>query len=364
MSTTTATTGDSRPLASPGSGPTTVFDIGGSYLRRARWDPEHGVRDREDLPSPSFRLHPDEGAGALRERLVGVLTASVPPGPGAAGISLGAALDHRSGVVYASAPLWGEHTEPFDLAARLRERRPDVRWHVVNDVTAALLHYAAAPERRALKRIMLITISTGIACRLLDRTAHEPVPVDGAGLQGEIGHLPATTSLAGEPVELHCDCGAPGHVAAYSSGPGVRRMAEVLRRRSPRAWQRSRLADSLSDGSAFEAAFSAGLDAEDALSQELLAAATGPVADVLRTALCLDPALEQAALTGGFAVNLRDHYRAALLDHLSRQGLYLTQELTPRWAAERITVCPPGAADGLAGAGLAAEGAVSDGVTP
>lgn len=357
---TIATAGESHPLSAPGPDPVVVFDIGGSYLRRARWDSRHGVRDREDLPSPSFRRHPGEDAASLRERLVSLLDASTPPGA-VAGISLGAALDHRSGVVYASAPLWGEHTEPFDLAARLRERRPDVRWHIVNDVTAALLHYASAPERRPLGKLMLVTVSTGIACRMLDRTAPEPVPVDGSGLQGEMGHLPATATLAGQPVELTCDCGVPGHVAAYSSGPGLRRLAEELSRRSPGDWSRSRMAGSLTEGASFEAAFAAALDAGDALGRELLSAATGPVADVLRTALCLCPALDEVALTGGLAVSLGEHYRAAILSHLSRQGLYLTQEMTPGWTAERITVCPPGAADGLAGAGLAATGAASTG---
>ncbi|MEK8172827.1 hypothetical protein NKH77_38885 [Streptomyces sp. M19] len=39
----------------------------------------------------------------------------------------------------------GRAQRPFDLLGALRARRPDVGWHVVNDVTAALLHAASAP---------------------------------------------------------------------------------------------------------------------------------------------------------------------------------------------------------------------------
>ncbi|MEU6735817.1 ROK family protein [Streptomyces physcomitrii] len=330
----------------------TVFDIGGTYLRWADWSPGHGLREVRRRPSPSRTSLPDAAVDELQSALVRAMAGPVPPG-GVAGVSFGAALDHRTGTVYASAPLWGAHTRPFDLLGALRAARPDVRWHVVNDVTAALLHVADSPAAQDRGKILLATISTGIACRTMDRRTGA-IPVDGCGLQGEIGHLPASVALDGLPVALRCDCGEPGHLAAFSSGPGIRRLGEVVRDRAPDRWEASRLGAGLAAGAAFETAFAKALAEDDPVANLLLDAATGPVADVVRTALCLDPGIDLVAFTGGVAAGLGDHYREALLRHLDRAGLYLTSEREPGWVRERVLVCGPDEADGLVGAGLAA----------
>ncbi|MER5485012.1 ROK family protein [Streptomyces sp. NPDC002812] len=336
-------------------GPITVLDVGGTHVRSAAWSPGDGLGDTLNQPSPSRLRHPDTPVAELRERLLATLSAAVPrtPGGSVAGVSFGAALDHRSGTVYGSAPLFGDETTPLDLRGELTTRRPDVRWHIVNDVTAALLHFVSAPHRRAHRKVLLMTISSGIACRTVDLRSGA-IATDGCGLQGEVGHLPASARLAGEPVELLCDCGRPGHVSSYASGPGLRRMADVLRERAPGRWERSHLGRAMADGADFEPALRAALGAGDALASELLDAATAPVADVLRSALCLDPELDELALTGGVASGLGAYYEASVLGHLRREGLYLTGERAPEWATDRITVCAPGEANGLIGAGLAA----------
>ncbi|MFF6775881.1 ROK family protein [Streptomyces sp. NPDC012637] len=332
----------------------TVFDVGGTHIRQAWWLREGELRARTSRPSPSFRRFPDASAAELRAMMVKDLCDAVPETPDAvAGISFGAALDHRSGIVYASAPLWGAHSEPYDLRAALTARRSDVRWHIVNDVTAALLHAAAHPGRSAHRKVLLATISSGIACRVIDQR-QGLIPVDSSGLQGEIGHLPAHAELAGRPLELSCDCGRTGHLAAYSSGPGIARAADILREREPGSWSASRLGALTSGGLGFDAALRRALDERDDLAGELLDAVTAPVADVLRTTLCLDPEIDEAVLTGGVVHGLGEHYRRSLLGHLTRQGLYLTSERTPGWWERRITVSAPGEADGLVGAGIAA----------
>ncbi|MFF5634727.1 ROK family protein [Streptomyces sp. NPDC012825] len=339
----------------------TVFDVGGTHIRQAWWLPGGELRVRTSRPSPSFKRFPGTGAAELRAMMVKDLCDTVPETPGAvAGVSFGAALDHRSGLVYASAPLWGEHSEPYDLRAALAARRRDVDWHIVNDVTAALLHAAAHPGRAEHRKILLATVSSGIACRVIDRR-RGLIPVDSSGLQGEIGHLPARAELAGRPLEATCDCGKPGHLAAYSSGPGIARAADVLREREPGRWSASRLGAATAGGLGFEEALRGALDEGDALAGELLDAVAAPVADVLRTALCLDPEIDEAVLTGGVVHGLGDHYRRALLKSLARQGLYLTSEHTPDWWERRITVAAAGEADGLVGAGIAASAAAAAG---
>lgn len=332
----------------------TVFDVGGTHIRQAWWLRGGELRTRTSRPSPSFRRFPGATVAELQDMMVRDLCDTVPETPDAVvGISFGAALDHHSGIVYASAPLWGEHSEPYDLRAALASRRPDVRWHIVNDVTAALLHAAAASSRSGHRKVLLATISSGIACRVIDQRQGR-IPVDGCGLQGEIGHLPAVAELAGAPVALDCDCGKTGHLAAYASGPGIARLARVLEQREPGRWAASRLGLLTADGLGFEAALRRALDERDELARELLDAATAPVAAVLRTALCLDPEIDEAVLTGGVVHGLGHHYRRALMGHLTRQGLYLTSERTPDWLERRITVTGPGEADSLAGAGIAA----------
>lgn len=332
-----------------------VVDVGGTRLRRALWSPGRGLRDLVDGPSPSVRTHPDLPVREVRRLMVDALCAAVPAGATRAGVSFGAALDHRTGTVYASAPLWGAHTEPFDLLGALRSARPEVAWHLVNDVTAALLHAAAAPHRRTLRKLLLVTVSTGIAARALDlRTG--TVAVDECGLQGEIGHLPAAVPAALGPVEARlCDCGSAGHVAAYSSGPGIRRLAELTRARNPERWAASALGRAGADAP-FEDTLRSALDAGSTTAEVLLSAATEPLAHVLRTALCLDPELDEIVLTGGVVYGLGDHVRRALLAHLTRAGLYLTADRSPEWAARRLTTSRPGEADPLIGAGLAAHG--------
>ncbi|WP_158104591.1 ROK family protein [Amycolatopsis kentuckyensis] len=326
----------------------TVLDVGGTHLRSARWSAETGLGEVRRVPTPGLTNCPHATVGELRAALVEAMAEAVPAG-GVAGVSFGAALDHRSGVVHASAPLWGPHVEPFDLRGALRSARPDVRWHVVNDVTAALLHLAASPHADGRRKILLATISTGVACRTLD-TRTGGIPLDSLGLQGEIGHLPATVTLDGEPVELRCDCGQPGHVAAFASGTGLRRLSEVFRDRHRNRWARSRLAAA----GPFETTLRSALDDADPVAVELLRTAVKPVADVVRTALCLDPEIDLVAFTGGVATGLGRHYRDALTCHLTADGLYLTGERDPGWVLDRILVCEPDEANGLVGAGLAA----------
>jgi predicted NBD/HSP70 family sugar kinase len=327
----------------------TVLDIGGTHVRWTQWSPQRGLGEIQRVPSPSVSRRAHASVDELQAMLVCGMADAVPP-DGVAGVSFGAALDPRTGTVYASAPLWGAHIQPFNLRNALSAARPDVRWHVVNDVTAALLHLASTPAAQGLRKILLATISTGIACRTIDQRTGE-IPVDVCGLQGEIGHLPATVAIVGMPVDLHCDCGRPRHVAAFSSGPGIHRLGEVLRQRRAHEWGSSVLGLRLARGEAWEPALVAALDAGDVVAGELLEAATKPVADIVRTALCLDPEIDLVAFTGGVVTGLGEHYRAALIAHLVREGVYITSDREPGWVPNRVMVSE---ANGLVGAGLAA----------
>src|SRR5262249_11203213 len=95
-------------------------DVGGTWVRlRTSEDPGPVVR----LPSPSLLNLPNRSVDELRRDMVELLC-SAAPATACAAISFGAAIDHLTGTVYGSAPLWGASAEPYDLAAALRRRRP------------------------------------------------------------------------------------------------------------------------------------------------------------------------------------------------------------------------------------------------
>ncbi|WP_078946457.1 ROK family protein [Streptomyces sp. NRRL B-3648] len=323
------------PRTSAGTPPreAAVFaaDVGGTWVRLRTGGLDAPV---ERLSSPSRLNHPDRSVTRLREDMIELLCQAAPRGAHAA-ISFGAAIDHLSGTVYGSAPLWGAAAEPFDLGAALRERRPDVTWQLVNDVSAALVDFAATHTRPGLRRVGYLTLSSGIALRVADLERLR-IPVDERGLQGEIGHLPAmTTAPELRRAGLLCECGAPDHLASVSSGPGIARVAERL---------------GLDGGPALTQWLPEALAAGDPRARRLLELCVGPVAHMLRTLWCLDPHLDLLGLGGGVIEGLGAHYADELRRQLGHATSYADPGRSPDWLAGRLLFCGPGTVDALRGA--------------
>ncbi|WP_277961026.1 ROK family protein [Pseudomonas sp. RIT-To-2] len=342
-------------LADPLS-PAMVFDIGGTWFRSAHFSPGLPLAQVQHHPALSFHSDRQASAASLKEGLLAYLVGTaLAQGARRCGVSLGAAMDARSGQVYGSGPLWGSDCGGLDLPGELARRTPGVRWHVANDVTCALLHYASqlAPQSPPLRKVMLITVSTGIACRTLDLRTGE-VPVDSFGLQGEIGHLPVAPAqwAPRRTLDLCCDCGGRNHLAAFSSGRGLRNLHRALRQHGHPLWAGSLLGRLRAAGVEHEAALADALDAHDPYALTLLRLGTRAMADTLRCALALDPELDRIVLTGGVSTHLGQHYLDALATHFDEAGLYLTSKFDPGYIMNRIVIAPPGTADGLYGAGL------------
>lgn len=337
-----------------------VFDIGGTYFRSAVYQAPDHLSDLQRCPAISRAREASLTATQLQEGLVQYLSTQASQyGVKEAAISLGAALNALTGQVYASAPLWGQEQGEYDLAAALAHAAPDVRWHIINDVSAVLIHYASqlAQHRRDLRKVMVITVSSGIACKTVDmRSGH--MATDPLGLQGEIGHLPchvpslpmAYRGRLSLP-DMRCDCGQTNHVAAFASGRGIERLMAVLRQQGSDLWPNSPLMQAEATA-APQASFKAALDAGDECARCLLHLATHPIADLIRTALTLDPELDRVALVGGVSENLDVHYRAALHAHFQQAGLYLTSERLPAYVDDHIVIEPASVANGLIGAAL------------
>ena len=308
--------------------PRVSVDIGGTWLR---------LRGDDGLlcqPAPSRLHHPDAPVERLVEMLVTTLATHVPPGA-AVHLSCGAALDEDRGVAYGSGPLWGGDL-PAELPLRelLCAARPDVSWHLINDVTAALADAARRHATASDRHIAYVTISSGVALRTADLRSRE-ILVDAAGLQGEIGHLQATTSAPPPVRDLACLCGGRGHVAAICAGPALPAVAAALGKQ----W----------DG---PAGLRGGLDAGDPDATAVLGVVVEPIAELVRTMRALDPLLDLVIIGGGVVEGLGEHYERELLDRLTQVRSYVDIDSS----RPRVRVCGPGEVDPLAGADAIAAG--------
>lgn len=311
--------------------PAMAADVGGTWLRIRVGGPSAEVTRRA---SPSLLNFPDASVGVLRQRLVDELCLSAPTGARAA-ISFGAALDHRSGVLYGSGPLWGAATDPFDLSAALERRRPDVSWLLVNDLTAALADFSARRADPATRRIGYLTISSGIALRVADLRTRE-IPVDEWGLQGEVGHLPIPTDTDPALGGLVCECGTRNHVAALASGPGIGRIADRL----------GVIPAGLQPAQWLPGALAAGC----AGAGSVLRAAVTPIAALLRTIWCIDPHLDLLGIGGGVVHGLAGHYERELRTQLQTGSCYADRGFSRSWLDQRLVFCGAGDVDCLRGA--------------
>jgi len=326
----------------PNPSPLLVFDLGGTSFRHAWMTPDDRIEDLRRSPAIGRQFEPDTPASELQERLVEFVAETVRArrdeldgwtlGP-TVGISLGAAMSARSGVVLGSAPLWGEDAPVFSLEQRLALHEPDLEFVVLNDVSAAATALAADAVRAGVERVAAVTVSTGIALRTIDVCSGH-IPTDAVhGLQGEVGHLPAGELAPGTP-HLRCDCGAMDHVSSFASGPGLARLAA---------------AHGLSVEQLTE-----GVREQEARALKVLDAATLPLARVLLDQAVLDPACELVALWGGVIDGLGAAYRESLLRNLSQLGMYGVTDTDPDFFRRRIGIVPAGRNLTLRGAGYAA----------
>jgi 3-dehydroquinate synthetase/predicted NBD/HSP70 family sugar kinase len=337
---------------------TIVFDIGGTWFRSGLITGDAELRGASRRPTDTFRSHPNLSCVELQDLLVdGIVRESRRLRDEAGGharlvgISLGAAIDGHTSTVLGSGPMWGPGSRPIDLRAALRERDDSFQWTVANDVTAALMRYVAADDG-ASGRTVLVTISSGIACRAYDHRTRSVVLDPALGVQGEIGHLALEFNWLGRRIRARCDCGGHDHLNALSSGPGI----QGLLQRAPRL-----VGDELRSSALLRAVeedpreatvprMATALAAADPLAVSLLHATTKPLADLLRTYLTFDPEIERIILTGGVVQALDPHYLVSLIGHLERDGLYQVTTRDPLFFRNRIGLGSRDDDSGLLGA--------------
>ncbi|QRK10072.1 ROK family protein [Archangium violaceum] len=342
------------------SGASIAFDIGGTWFRSGLVTPEGTLVRASREPAVSFRSRPDLSVPQLQQALVDYLVreyhrlAVEAPGgpPRQAAISMGAALDGRTGFLWNSGPLWGPECRPFELGAALEATAPGVRWTVVNDISAALLwHVARAGWPPG--RTVLVTISTGIGSRTWDGERRR-IPLDPVcGMQGEIGHLPITFRLGDAVLERACDCGGPNHLNAFCSGSALTALLPRFARQYAELLRGTPLAESAPESLGFTDLAASAQRAEP-FARRVLEDLTRPLAEVLLHQFTLDPDVERVVLTGGVLHGLAPHYLDVLLAQLERLGLYQLSAREPGFFRTRLVTGQDDDQAGLLGAVLAA----------
>jgi predicted NBD/HSP70 family sugar kinase len=340
--------------------PAVVFDVGGTHFRSALWSAGAGLSEVRRRTSINYLNTPHSDPRELQEALADYIVVEADHlalrlgGPTAkAGISLGAPVNARSGLVLKSGPLWGPLAQPFDLMAALRQRRPDVSWSVANDVTTALLRYVHDCMEEPRVRVLLVTISTGIGARLYD-FHRKGVPVDAVhGIQGEIGHIPVDATFRGRRLTFTCDCGGPSHLNAYASGRGLDALLRELWKIKPAGFRASAIAEIGADvdDNARRAAFAAAVRSQDPLALELLDCITKPLAAVFAILLTHDPLIDTLVLTGGVVDALGGAYVESVNRQFLAHGLFQVTERDPDFLMRRLRIAPPDDKGGLIGAG-------------
>lgn len=327
-----------------------VFDLGGTWFRAGLLtgaDEIVDLRRARAITAHGSAAHGDE----VRRGILAWLTEtydhagrtwSVPIE--LCGVSLGAAMDGRTGQVVAGAPLFGAERTDWWPEAELSRMRPDACWRVVNDVSALAYGLLKNDDVDQTRTAAALTVSTGIAYRTIELPTGR-IPYDrGHGLQGEIGHLPARMVWAGEPVTAVCDCGERDHVSAYASGRGVQAFLCTLR---PSTWGACD-----HDIDSFAVAVRNG----HAGAVAVLDAVTMPLAQVLLAQACLNPDVEHTVVTGGVVDGLGEYYMVSLVGNLDRLGLYGISDRDPDYFARRIVHDQTDGLGALLGAGVYARG--------
>jgi 3-dehydroquinate synthetase/predicted NBD/HSP70 family sugar kinase len=335
-----------------------AFDLGGTSFRSALLNCDGNLTQVQRIPSLNCRSLPGRSADDIVHEIGGYIADTVKVlerssvlarrRPSIA-ISMGAALNAHTGRILGSGPILGEGSPSLSLDSAIRQRLDDAQVTVVNDVTASLIAHSRLGSLRHSRRLALITVSTGIASRVLTCSIpHVPVcPV--LGTQGEIGHHRIAFSLDGIPLSLKCSCGGADHLNAFASGQGIHCVLEQVREMFPEEFRKS----CLSQFAACDAAVSnlaRSLEMGDVLSKKIVKAITLPIAESIKWHFMLDPEIDKLILTGGVCFMLRDHYLGAVLANLAALEFYpMGRDVESFWA-DRVMLGPVSDDAGLIGA--------------
>lgn len=340
-----------------------TFDLGGTSFRSALLTREGSLAHARKIPSLNCRSlpgrSPDEIVSEIASYIADTVSLLRPHKRGnhsSIAISMGAALNAHTGKILGSGPILGEGSPSIDLETAIRSRVEDAHVTMLNDVTASVIAHSRLTSLRHTRRLALITVSTGVASRVMACSVpHVPVcPM--LGTQGEIGHHRIAFSLGGVPLSLKCSCGGSDHLNAFVSGQGIQAVLAQARAMFPQEFRKSYLSWADSSSGECLSVFNQALENNDALARKILKAITLPIAEAIKWHFMLDPEIDKLILTGGVCFLLGQSYLASVLENLAALEFYPMGPAAEDFWAEHVMLGPVSDDAGLIGAAYMARG--------
>lgn len=328
-----------------------VFDIGGTWFRSGIVTSNGVLKYYSKISAINYISNPDLRCQELQHALVDYILKTIKllssrhaEKVSKVAISMGAALNSHTGFIFDSGPLWGPKCQPCNLKEMLEQKNADIEWYIVNDITSVLMWHVKSASLYD-NKTCLITISTGIGCRIYDAKTNI-VPVDSEyGLQGEIGHIPIRFYINDKLIELNCDCGARNHLNAFCSGRGVERLLPIFPKFYSEKFKKSSIGKCDPDELNIHHLIKT-IKVQDDFGLIILNDMVKPLAEMIVHLLVFDPMIGNIVLTGGLIHSLNPYYLDALLANVERIGMYQISEFDKDYFKKKIVI---GNADDKAG---------------
>ena len=305
-----------------GSGHCLVFDIGGTKLRAAIYDPaSDSISPLRIRPTPTARASEGTHPGRVETdiyRAMLEMAGDVLEGrsPDLVSVGFPGPID-LEGNLLAAPTVWGKGSgEEIPLQRKLSALWPSASVVVLNDVSAAGYWYLRDPQ----ECFCVVTVSSGIGNKIF--VGGRPI-LGRRGRGGEIGHLRVDFS----DDAAACDCGGLGHLGSIASGRGTLALARTLAMRDVGEFSGS-LAASLCHGAAEDLTNEMIVTAfreDDAWCVDLVHAASRPLGWAL-AAVHHALGVERFVVIGGFALALGEGYRKHVARAASESGWLLGQD--------------------------------------
>jgi len=302
--------GSHRANRTPISNRNLVFDIGGTNLRAAIYDPAtNELTKRASKPTPNHLQHPDLATGEILRLVIermddlaeALLDGDVPANVTVA--FAGPLNEHNQ--IRAAPTVWGRtESPPVDLLADLKMLWPAPRIHLFNDVTAAGYRYLQDQN----ESLCMVTVGSGIGNKVFINGRPFTGP---CGRGGEIGHI--VVDHADDAVV--CDCGGRGHLGGIASGRGTLATARRWAERDPNSYSKSAL-HGLSQGQPSAIENSHIVDSfhnGDLWTTQIIRYVAGKLGNVLAQ-MHQSIGIERFVIFGGYGTALGEPYRKLLVE--------------------------------------------------